>query len=116
MAVHVGNGDANDVRLEISVPLAVLLLSVNLILCAPSTGHTRTCSATSTQASGLVEKVISIIRILVKCAYCAMSALNTGKIPLLGDLQVKEQNSKNKVIIYSKTYCPYCARVRPLLP
>ena len=25
---------------------------------------------------------------------------------------MKEQNDKNKVIVYSKSYCPYCASVR----
>ncbi|KAK9908985.1 hypothetical protein WJX75_005590 [Coccomyxa subellipsoidea] len=28
--------------------------------------------------------------------------------------KVKEQNGKSKVVVYSKTYCPYCARVRGL--
>lgn len=25
---------------------------------------------------------------------------------------VKEKNAQNPVIVYSKTYCPYCAKVR----
>ena len=29
--------------------------------------------------------------------------------------KVKEQNAKNSVIVYSKSYCPYCASVRPYL-
>lgn len=26
---------------------------------------------------------------------------------------VREQNAKNKVVVYSKSYCPYCAQVGP---
>ncbi|CAL8460645.1 g175 [Coccomyxa elongata] len=28
--------------------------------------------------------------------------------------KVKEQNGKEKVVVYSKSYCPYCARVKGL--
>ena len=29
---------------------------------------------------------------------------------------VREQNAKNKVVVYSKSYCPYCAQVGPCRP
>ena len=29
---------------------------------------------------------------------------------------VREQNAKNKVVVYSKSYCPYCAQVAPCQP
>lgn len=29
---------------------------------------------------------------------------------------VREQNAKNKVVVYSKSYCPYCAQVGPCQP
>ncbi|KAK9832794.1 hypothetical protein WJX81_001740 [Elliptochloris bilobata] len=46
-------------------------------------------------------------------AYASSARTCVAQAGSLADV-VKEQNAKNKVVVYSKSYCPYCAQVKGL--